>query len=248
MHYSRSFSGYIWKIRLDQPSGKVWVEMRDEAAFEMSLFCIDVKLKKDLQISFDPALGWWDNLSYVYDDIVVIQRITDTKNPGPADVWIVDSRNNETIKRIQHVQIDGYQDGTIYFSQKDNVKNDLQFTFKEDGNLTQQLVNLPAIYPEGHDHNQLVVRFLLGRNITSVGPVGYFEKDQHIIISYHIKSDRSFNRYLIWLHQGIEVLHEMIDEEMKGYSHESFFTFGNYLIFIKNRKHLLIYNLNNEHN
>ena len=96
----------------------------------------------------------------------------------------------------------------------------------------------PYIYDHGSDYFKTVMDFL---SIDSPLSCEYFEWDDKIIISYYLRSDTKFDRYLILLKEGKKVWKIKQDDGMNGFSSGSFFVFQDQLIFIKDLNEVCIY-------
>jgi len=104
-------------------------------------------------------------------------------------------------------------------------------------NLNEQTIH-PFVYEIGSDYHQTVSRFL---SLEQPLSCEYMEWDDKIIISYYVRSDNYFDRYLLLLCDGKKIWKVKQDEEMKGFSLGAFFVFDNQLIFIKNRNEVCTY-------
>lgn len=246
VHYSRSFSGYIWKIKVDSVSNKVWVEVRNEDSFELNFFWVSLETLTDGRFSCDPPLKWWDSLLHVYADQICIQHITDTKNPGPVDLSVIKASDMTLRDGLQQVSVESISESFFQYKMGDSSKI-VTYDLGEENRAGAAKIQCPVVYPEDHAHCLTVARYLQESfQIEISGPVAYLESANNIIVAYHSKNENALQRNILWLKDGRTHLHEVMDQKMKGYSRESFFTFSNYLIFIENRINLSIYQLNIE--
>lgn len=71
----------------------------------------------------------------------------------------------------------------------------------------------------------------------------YLELDNYIIISYYLRSENDFDRFLLLLKDGKKELKVHQDRSMKGFSPGAFFVYDNQLIFIKDRNEVCIHPL-----
>lgn len=240
-HYSRSFSGYIWRVKLDEYTGKLWIEMRDEANFSVDLFWVDVSDAKDDQL-VSGSLSWWDSLAHVHADVLCIQQVTDTSNPGPTNLKLFDSTTGMDKAFFSEVIIEE-TNGNLIKVIKDRELLDIELTEDASQGKYANQIQRPEMYPEGHEYHETVSSFLRSCNaVNIVGPIMYME-NRDIFISYHQKVKEYLIRSLVWVKNEQVILKEVIDEKMSGYSIESFFTFRNYLIFIENRRTVKIHRI-----
>ena len=238
LHYSRSFSGFVWRIKLDEVTCKLWLEVRDESTFEISLFWVDLKNGEEGQFPSNGSLGWWDGIVHAYDDILCIQHMKDTTNPGPVDLKIINARNTTESRIFSDLIIEVLHANHLEVV----IEGDKQIIelceFKD---LHSDKLLMPQVYPEGHQYHDIVKGFLADKREGNIsGPIMYLE-DESIFIVYHVKQNDIISRRLVCIKNDKIVLEELIDEKMTGYSNESFFTFSNYLIFIENRRTVKVY-------
>lgn len=134
-----------------------------------------------------------------------------------------------------------------------NKKNPSQVSFIRYDATTDQLLDLvnisqieqpesgiPTLYLPDTEGFQMIAQFL---NQSIVLGCEYLEQDGWIIIGYYSAFDKNFERKLLILENGKEVLHEVQDTEMSGFAAGSFFTFQNRLIFIKKKTEINIYEI-----
>lgn len=96
----------------------------------------------------------------------------------------------------------------------------------------------PSIYEHGSDYHKTVSQFL---SLDLALACEYLEWNDKIIISYYLRSDNAFERYLLLLHQGAKVWKICQDNQMRGFSPGSFFVFEEQLIFIKDQNEVCLY-------
>jgi len=79
--------------------------------------------------------------------------------------------------------------------------------------------------------------------IHQVSSIEYLEiPDQNIaILAYTKQFEMKMDRFIILLLNGDVLLHQQIDEKMKGEAPNSFVILGNNLIFVENKKTINIY-------
>lgn len=96
----------------------------------------------------------------------------------------------------------------------------------------------PQLYEHGGKHHKTVSDFLGAQLPLSCE---YMEWEEKIIISYYLRSDIGFDRYLLLLNEGKKVWKMLQDGQMKGFSPGAFFVFNHQLIFIKDRHEICVY-------
>jgi len=99
-------------------------------------------------------------------------------------------------------------------------------------------VMYPQLYESGSAYFQTVASFL---SLDLPLSCEYLEWNDKIIISYYLRSDDGFDRYLLVLRGGEKAWKIRQDVGMKGFSPGAFFVFKSQLIFIKDQNEVCIY-------
>jgi hypothetical protein len=240
IHYSRSFSGFVWKIKVDEIKNKLWIETRDENSYEVKLFWVDIVSAKSEEYSCEKIFNWWDNLYHVYNGQVLIQTIPESANPGPINLGIYDADSGKVQSQLDSILIQSINRNTITYTGPEGHQDQLNLRQAGEEMRNKYSVLHPGVYTESNEYYGMLQEYLHSKDIAVVGPIAYLESNDHILMSYHSR-EKELSRNLLWIHQDAVKMNKVIDQHMKGYSHESFFTFGEYLIYVADRKNLAIH-------
>lgn len=104
--------------------------------------------------------------------------------------------------------------------------------------INQPYLDHSSLYLPESENFEMVAQFL---DQPLVLGCEYLEQDELIIICYYLLKEKGFERKLLVLKNGKEVLHEVQDEKMRGFAGGSFFTFKDRLCFVKENIELNIY-------
>lgn len=96
----------------------------------------------------------------------------------------------------------------------------------------------PALYEMDSEHHQTVAQFLA---IELPLPCEYLEFENNIIISYYLRSEQGFERFLLLLQDGQKKWKVKQDSQMKGFSSGAFFVIHDKLVFVRDRNEVCIY-------
>ena len=99
----------------------------------------------------------------------------------------------------------------------------------------------PVFYPKDHEGFIDISSFLATLSITHHHAIEYLEYEYLIIITYYQGQSNLKRKILALDKDGEELLHDQIDSNMKGIVFQSFFTFGRYLVYVKERKTLEVF-------
>ena len=144
----------------------------------------------------------------------------------------------------------GAEDGFLYvvtYHDKQNPANH-SFTQVHASDLTRQEVQElpnwheksihPFVYESDTEYHKTVSDFL---SLEQPLSCEYLEWNDKIIISYYVRSENVFDRYLLLLKDGNKEWKVCQDQEMKGFAPGAFFVFENQLIFIQDRNEVCVY-------
>ena len=239
--YLRSFSGVIWKLLLDPHYQQLALEVRSEQSLEMFYHVIDLS-SFDEKIVYPPKqVDWWSNLLHAYGSRLFVMQYQDQNNPGPGTFLVYDYNHEQVEHSKQRVLIDKIEGPVVrgFFTEDDNQK---PFELILDSSDAPYEADYPVLYPEGTGDFQTVADFVeLQKKMRISLGVEYLEKRGLIVLSYYKKGNKKYDRYLMLLHNEQVKLDRKIDSDMNGLSTESFFLFGNKLIFVEERITLQVY-------
>ena len=98
-------------------------------------------------------------------------------------------------------------------------------------------VTNPAIYEVGSENHGLVLNYLKKE---SEMPVEYLEAGGKIILSYYLRLDKGFQRFLHVVAQDGTFFETCLDEAMDGFAPGAFFLYENSLCFFKNNNEVCV--------
>jgi len=146
------------------------------------------------------------------------------------------------------IQIEGRMLFSIgYHDQKDPANYSIRkvnletLTEEERSSLPKNINQVvePSLYDLESDHHKTVASFL---GLELLLPCEYLEFDDNIIISYYIRSENGFERYLLLIRDGSKAWKVRQDDLVKGFASGAFFVANNRLIFVRDRNEVCIYN------
>ncbi len=173
---------------------------------------LTVDLATGDQAAFEsPHITWWTNLEELREGGMMLKQFDDGQDPSRYQHFLLSERG----------QWDLVQEGR---------------------KVSPDHMSFPAYFQEGTDAFQTVSGYLTSLGISPVLGVEYTEWSDFIVVGYYTANERLLDRHLLVLSkEGSKVLQEKIDTGMRGVAFESFFTFTDCLIFVKERKELNVY-------
>lgn len=106
--------------------------------------------------------------------------------------------------------------------------------------IEEQSITYPTLYESGTNYHKTVSDFL---GLELPLSCEYLEWGQKIIISYYLRSENEFDRYLLLLDNGKKEWKLHQDHKMNGFSSGAFFIHNDQLLFFKELNEVCIYTL-----
>ncbi|MEO1255006.1 MAG: hypothetical protein AAFY41_08985 [Bacteroidota bacterium] len=141
-------------------------------------------------------------------------------------------------ERLLFIEYQDQNDPNKYKHVELNWKNSEIKELHQDIILPKDFSKYPQVYEHNSAYHKTVIEFL---SLDTPLSCEYFEWGDKIIISYYLRSDTGFERYLLVLKEGKKLWKVKQDHSMKGFSPGAFFVFQNQLIFIKDLNEVCIY-------
>lgn len=231
LDFSFEVSGKIWKLAIDEYFPQLAIEVRDAEEQQLSFLVFDIGSLEISDYLEQESTDWWTTLVAVRDRYLFLDQYTDPQDPTSKGLMYWDWKNGELkiLEDFQLQAIDGNKIRGTSASEKSITKVSDSIDLPEGGMKNQ--VNYPDFFSPDTPTHKLVCDYLEAE--LSLG-VEYFEQAENIIISYYVRSDAKFNRKLVVIRDGEEVLHEVQDFGLDGFAAGAFFILCGFLIFITN--------------
>ena len=201
------------------------------------------------------AVGFENPVWGVLYDQTTGKLIFDCRNEESKQIHVVEfdphsqkTRRLET-KMIWREKMEAAFEGKLYSIQYEEQNDPSRFrvmcTDQGSGNA-EQIGSMPEIpdcfvepsfYDLDSENNKIVTEFL---GITPVLPSEYLEIQDNIIISYYLRSEIGFDRFLLLLRDGKKQWKVRQDHQMKGFASGAFFVVDNMLVFVRDRHEVCI--------
>ncbi len=246
--FNKSFEEIIWQICFDCQNDQILLELRNESSLDLHYHIISLDSYRHQNVAKPEKVDWWSSVKGLYGNLIAILQYEDQNNPGPATLIIFDYVNGTINKEISSFlpdRIDGnVLTGRVYENHTEKgIKLDLNDYVDGEKNKDPAKVSFPFFIDAANPDFEVIRGYLEGIDTNPVLGADYLEHGPNIFLSYYVKSTKGFDRFILWIYRGNIRLHEKMDENMKGVSSESFITSPNRLIFVKNRRTLVLYEI-----
>lgn len=263
---SFSFDGLIWKVIPDEVNHLLVVEYRNSDKHLADFSAIDLKKKKIKWQGIKKDEPWWIGLEAVKDGYIYLHGYKDIQNPEHKGIISVTSDSGKILWEEKLLSFGGVFSEGILALQNEEEENKVYFLLdlktgkqKKEYSDVEVLKKLNQVFREKQKSNiQNALHFTQEseyfpklseyvQEVTSEIPAlafDYAEYKNFIIISYYIYSDNKLqNLLLIANEEGDVLLKEILDKSPKGVGMDTFFLLENTVIFVKEKKELIIYEL-----
>jgi len=250
--FSHVFDGIVWQTVVSRGTNLLLIEIRNSQRKQVSFSALDSATGHFVwrDIVFDEP--WWISLGAATGEIVLFTIYLETTNPDKKAIFayhifdrkIVWWNNDFSLVSVSARTVQGLSSkfGSRF------VVLDL-FTGKEapgdeDSGETPDGVVRPQQYLADNEYFASVKRFLERKfNLLPVTALEYLEHDSTIFVSFYIQEDESVNYLLVVSTEGEVLLHEKLDEHLKGIGLDTFFVFSGSVFFVKNKAELVSYRI-----
>ncbi len=227
---------------------------------ESTLYALQLPTVKELwQLPLHIDLAGWPSLQFVVKDKACFTCFPDPTLPATEGAyiydlkkkqWIVKEKDWSLIRREgEHLLFRKAGDEEQYHILNLTSLKDTVFEPLKTIQLTKQTIE-GILYPyhigEENPLYKDLTDFVKEKAAHSlVGMVEYLEwKDERIVVSYYIVGAKDWDQYLLITDkEGNTVLHERIDEQLKGMALDIFMLVKEQCVYVKNKNQLQVYDL-----
>lgn len=265
-HFTYKSPKQIWRILISD-TDKLVIETRDMNTKEVFFNCYDLIAGKKIFTDFQPEEKYWIGIETIYKDIIIFHKYPKPDLPGHKEIIAIDLFSQKKLwSNSDYTYLFAYNDRIYCFNQgfEDRYFFSLNYL---DGNLLAELgtdsnkinsINREAenqkdwsvyIYPEVYRYNNEGITKIVDeqtKNIDLIGEVEYNSYKNLTLFSFHAKVfEQSFvNRFFaVDTVSGKVKLSEVLNSNTPSLLTDSFFVYKNFLILLKEKNKLMIYNL-----
>jgi hypothetical protein len=244
---NEQFTGQIWKLAIDEASGLLFAEVRNEESRTVSF--AGVGLTDGINHFKDLSLPerWLSGLAGSFKGTLFLHGYQSAQSPAHKGITAVNGIDGEVlwanyIDAVHYISINGplvyntqVQPKKLFLADAATGKYIRPFDAAIDMPL-QQKVFVPDII------NDIPEGFALPEG-ELMGNVHYLEHNCFRIVSLHLLNNGTLKQLLLVSKNGILVYHDLLNAVIQKLQPESFIVYQNQLIYIKNKTELLVLNL-----
>jgi len=250
--FSHRFPGIVWNTVVMPEEEVIIMEVRDHQRKQVSFSAWQYKTDTFLWQDIVLEETWWVNLVAASNGMLLFTIYLETSNPdrkgllaySAKDMKLQWWKNDFAITSVH----DSYVRGVSTNLGTKEVVLDMQTGKELTGEWPTAPQKLPAdfrkpsLYTEGTPYFTTVKTFLETRlNLLPVAALEYLEHDGRIFISCYTRESGLANYLLVLSLDGEMLLHEKLDESLKGIGQDTFFILAGCVIFVKNKCELISY-------
>lgn len=234
--FSFQFKDRIWKTAIDQESGLLALELRNEEELQTTYVMLDILSGTHEDAFTIEGADWWSALLSVTKGHLFIEKYDDPQNPLAKSLIIANANDGRVFRHLTGHQLVEVKDQSVILQKVEDPNSFTEEQLPEHKHPDSQHEFLaPMVFPEGSDNFATVQSFLseeIGQQVE------YLELEDVIVISYCTPLDKGFARALLVLKEEKEIYRATLDKKIEGVAPGAFFVFENFLIFIVERKQI----------
>ncbi len=266
--YSYKSSGQIWRILISDPE-KLILETRDRSTKEVSLQCFELFTGKKIFSDFQLEEKHWVGIETVYEDLILLHKFPKPDMPGHKEIIAVDIptqkvlwTNNELSFLFAYKdKVYGYKQGfdERYFTSLNYLTGEVVEDLGNNSEAVNSLRNLSEnekdwsvyTFPKNFsaDVDLTITRAIQSQtaNLEVTGNIEYILYYDLLLFNYHVKesSSNTYNKFTaIDLMSNKVILDEIINTNVRAFFTDSFFTYKNLLVLLREKNEVIIYSIN----
>jgi len=254
--FSEIFPSDIWETALS--GNHLLIGAREGERMEATFSLYDLQQYRFLwkSISFDES--WWVSIYAFVEHIIVFQIFNDSQNIEARSLFGFEITKMEALWSVDNVNVLGLSGHVLKLKSQETEDGffNINITTGEEIELTSEKmahenmpngVILPFHYTEESPYFQTVKQFLAEyANLHLVGACDYLEYNGLILISAHKKLEQNLSNTLcVFDDQGHMLLKEELAEQSKGLASDTFYIVNEQLIFVKEKREIKGYLIEN---
>lgn len=260
LNFSYSFSGQIWRILAEAETGIIVAEVRDGNRRKTDFAAI--YQNKLLYESVPLPENWWISAVALQQGILLLQTYPDSQTPVPKGILAVEVHSANILWQHPPLNYMGFnttQSAVIAIEPSDagpvyrliNLKTGKIAAFIEDpipdesGTAADAKIIFPRHYTPENKYFPVIVSFLEQKlKIRAEKAVDYAEYQHLLIISYYLYTHNTLSNFLVVIDRQTGIVwHEPIASQLSGTGLDTFCIMNDQLIFVREKKELLSYEL-----
>lgn len=261
--FSFEYKGLAWKLLIDPSSSVLVTEWRDEESREADFSAIDLVQKKELWSGLERKEKWWTGLEEAKNGWVLLHGYKDLQNPEHKGISVYEIKSGKLVwtnedysflsLEEEHLVVYIPEDKARLYKKlrlKDGAligemsEMELVYHLEEKAETSTGILNSNHYTAENRYFEKIsgFIEAFTGKRASEA--VDYLEFNEKIIVSFYVKEGEKLVNYLLVVNGLGEILYqETIGAEISGIGLETFFLYKDLLIFVKNKKELLIFEL-----
>lgn len=245
--------GQVWKVLWDSQHRLIVVESRKPE--ERKVFLLAIPLSGKSEIHNIPDINWSLSMVGVIGGKAILQgQGNNSSLPDPVDlycydfykgglVWSLPGHSFLALSR-DYVFSEVFHEGELT-PFRINILSGTPEQSNEGFKEEDEEIQYPSIYHEGEEYFDQVKEFLKNKGKMPIKAIEYWEGKSSIAISYFEESEKELQNILMVLdHNGENESYYKIDSNCKGISDGTFFVVKESLVFARDKKEIVILNLN----
>ncbi|RFZ91050.1 DUF4905 domain-containing protein [Mucilaginibacter conchicola] len=241
---SHTFNGHIWRLQIDELTGILALEIRNEQDKQTSFAALSLQTGEVYFDAFTLPERWFTGIEAVYNGVLLLHYYKHESSPEHKSIIGIDARTGKELwadysLTFDHLSNNGpavynanIQPKKMLLLSVENGKTVRNFSEDEDKPLHTGIVIpymvtprqvLPGILPDEPYGNM----------------VHYMSHDGYIIVSLHTLKNGVLQQHLYIMADDKIVYHDLLNSDIQKLQPEAFVVHNNALVYIKNKVQLI---------
>lgn len=267
-HLSFSDKNQVWRILISEPD-LIIIETRDLTNKQVFFHCVDFIKNKKIFSRLQLDEKYWIGIETIYKGIIYFHKFNKPDMPGHKEIIAFDIKDRKELWRNDYYTFLFIHDDKVFCckqlfegwrfysldylsgEQREELNTDAGQINKIRDSAQQSKSYEDYMFPMLFENNSggdnpasgIINEKIKPLNI--IGKVEYSEFGPLLLMNYHSKTDGKIeNMFFIFdIKSGRELFSEILNGNASGYVPDSFFIYKNFLILLKEKNEVLIYNL-----
>lgn len=261
--FSFSDKRQIWRLIISN-TDKLIIETRDTEKKEVFFHCIDLSSGKTIFKKYQAEEKYWMGIEAVVDEKIYFHSFAKPNMPEHKKIFVFDILQQKMIWQNDDLAFLTIKDHKLYAFKKQFEGQDIYSLDIESGRIFEQhdknffeefLLNnnfekdysqygYPQEYlgNEKSEINKIINNEISGK--LNIQNVDYLVYEDFLMFNYYLRSENNLldNEFCVYnIDKKKKVISETINKNLNSFSPDSFFTYKNILLLLKNKNEIISY-------
>ena len=248
------FDSSIWKMIPDYFSSLMLFELRHQENQTVEYSVLNLNNGNQIIDGLHFEDGWWTQAYAIVGDIIIFQFFEEENDPSQYRIFAYTIENNEVLWEREDFYILSFDRSIIQGKCGKDRSTDTTLNLRNGEKVLSRKavqrdipgITYPTVFLQESDKFSSIMKYIqqsVGQN--PIQKIDYLEYHNHLIIGFYtLNPSHKLSSYiLISDHNGQIVEFERLNDDLTGIADFTFSIWQNIVIFVKDRRCLLCYEI-----